>query len=297
MSSRHQRRQPHIIDLTNESDEGDEMEDIGIDDARRIRIDENSRPDRPQANPAPPPLSAPDMATHGARPERQNVIDLDALPEDLTPGSPEVQFTFARQLAPPRGLPRLRFQPYTNPPRAAVDHYLATPDVELGLALQTGSPGAYQRALERFQAAPFAWVNGVRRMVAPVPRDADWSERLQMSMATRLAAHHEQELRERAIGRIDMDYDLIALGDGPLRPAPAPRAPPTYEAPEPAREGYTRSPDQADMCVCPNCGDELGKGETEEKRSVFFVKACGHVRFHPPLCPHVTCPETDQGSL
>jgi hypothetical protein len=115
-------------------------------------------------------------------------------------------------------------------------------------------------------------------MVGPVPRDADWSERLQMSMATRLAAHHEQELRQRAIGRIAMDYDLIALGDGALRPPPAPRAPPTYEAPEPAREGYTRSPDQAEMCVCPNCGDELGKGETEEKRSVFFVKACGHVR-------------------
>ncbi|KAL8735978.1 MAG: hypothetical protein Q9166_000540 [cf. Caloplaca sp. 2 TL-2023] len=53
---------------------------------------------------------------------------------------------------------------------------------------------------------------------------------------------------------------------------------PTYDAPSPARQGFTRSPKEEDVLVCPNCEDELGTGKDDTKRQVWVVKACGHVR-------------------
>ncbi|KAI9886342.1 MAG: hypothetical protein M1823_001850 [Watsoniomyces obsoletus] len=56
---------------------------------------------------------------------------------------------------------------------------------------------------------------------------------------------------------------------------PSARDPP--RAPSPAQEGFTRTPTEEKMMICPNCGDELGTGETDEKRSVYFIRGCGHV--------------------
>lgn len=53
---------------------------------------------------------------------------------------------------------------------------------------------------------------------------------------------------------------------------------PTYDAPSPPRPGYTRSPEEEDVLVCPNCEDELGLGKDDVKRQVWVIKACGHVR-------------------
>ncbi len=53
--------------------------------------------------------------------------------------------------------------------------------------------------------------------------------------------------------------------------------PPTYKAPGPAQEGFTRSPREEDVLVCPNCEEELGTGEDELKRQVWVVRSCGHV--------------------
>ncbi|KAI4147995.1 MAG: hypothetical protein L6R39_002941 [Caloplaca ligustica] len=53
--------------------------------------------------------------------------------------------------------------------------------------------------------------------------------------------------------------------------------PPTYDAPSPPRAGFTRSPKEEDILVCPNCGDELGLGKDDVKRQVWVIKACGHV--------------------
>ncbi|KAI9687804.1 MAG: hypothetical protein M1822_001884 [Bathelium mastoideum] len=55
---------------------------------------------------------------------------------------------------------------------------------------------------------------------------------------------------------------------GPMR-APSP--------PPEAREGFTRSPLEEDVLVCPLCGDELGAGEGDVKCQVWIVKTCGHV--------------------
>ena len=78
---------------------------------------------------------------------------------------------------------------------------------------------------------------------------------------------------------------------GPAVPPPASSAtasvvvsPPTIHPLPPVRQGFTRSPTDDQTIVCPNCGDELGTGETDEQRQVWFVRGCGHVsRFHIPF--------------
>lgn len=74
-----------------------------------------------------------------------------------------------------------------------------------------------------------------------------------------------------------LDYIAPAFNlDNPARRQPQPRVP-TYDPPAPAEEGFTRTPNENDMLVCPNCDDELGLGVDEVKRQVWVVKACGHV--------------------
>ncbi|KZF26594.1 hypothetical protein L228DRAFT_15487 [Xylona heveae TC161] len=54
-------------------------------------------------------------------------------------------------------------------------------------------------------------------------------------------------------------------------------SPPPYKAPNPARPGFTRSPGEDDVVVCPYCELELGTGKTDLKRQVWVIKNCGHV--------------------
>ena len=77
----------------------------------------------------------------------------------------------------------------------------------------------------------------------------------------------------------NFDYGAAAFDLGfadPEDEQPAP--PPTYEAPSKAPDGFTRSPQEDDVLVCPNCGDELRCGDSEVKKQVWIVKHCGHVR-------------------
>lgn len=76
----------------------------------------------------------------------------------------------------------------------------------------------------------------------------------------------------------DLNYDQPAFDLGFVDAMPHPS--PTYKAPSPPREGFTRSPKEDDVLVCPNCGDELCAGGTDLKRQVWVVKACGHVSIH-----------------
>ena len=64
--------------------------------------------------------------------------------------------------------------------------------------------------------------------------------------------------------------------ENPTRPQPPPRVT-TYDPPLPAQPGYTRSPEEDQILVCPNCDNELGVGEDDVKRQVWVVKVCGHV--------------------
>lgn len=77
----------------------------------------------------------------------------------------------------------------------------------------------------------------------------------------------------------DLDFFAPAFNyENPSHPQaqPQPRLP-TYDPPSPAKPGFTRSPDEEDTLVCPHCDDELGTGDSDVKRQVWVVKACGHV--------------------
>ena len=76
-------------------------------------------------------------------------------------------------------------------------------------------------------------------------------------------------------GRLDFETQGFRMGDeAQARPQPPL---PTYEPPPAARPGYTRSPNEEDVMICPNCNDELGVGHNAEKRQVWIVRKCGHV--------------------
>lgn len=74
--------------------------------------------------------------------------------------------------------------------------------------------------------------------------------------------------------------DFITTGfniENPSRPRSQPPRLPTYEKPAPPRAGFTRSTNEADVLVCPNCEGELGVGDDDLKRQVWVIKSCGHV--------------------
>ncbi len=75
-------------------------------------------------------------------------------------------------------------------------------------------------------------------------------------------------------GELDFSTQGFLMGDVGRPPPP----PPTYDAPSTPRKGFTRSPREEDVLVCPNCEEELGIGENEFKRQVWVIKSCGHVR-------------------
>lgn len=56
-----------------------------------------------------------------------------------------------------------------------------------------------------------------------------------------------------------------------------PPPPPTYDPPPKPRSGYSRSPKEDDVLICPNCEDELGVGKDDIKKQVWVAKKCGHV--------------------
>ena len=76
-----------------------------------------------------------------------------------------------------------------------------------------------------------------------------------------------------------MNYGMTAfdLGiEGGNRP-PTPK----YSPPPEPEAGFTRSPEENEVVVCPNCGDELAMGDSDLKQEVWVVKGCGHVSFRP----------------
>ncbi|KAK4989105.1 hypothetical protein LTR50_003440 [Elasticomyces elasticus] len=73
-----------------------------------------------------------------------------------------------------------------------------------------------------------------------------------------------------------IDYNAVAFDLGHPRNAPGRPQTPEYVPPPAPEEGFTRTPLEDDVLVCPNCLDELGVGDTEEKKQVWIVKKCGH---------------------
>lgn len=76
----------------------------------------------------------------------------------------------------------------------------------------------------------------------------------------------------------NLNFGMVGfdLGYGGRQEEPPP---PTYEAPPPAPEGFTRSPEEDEVLICPNCDSELCKGDDDVKKQVWIAKQCGHVSF------------------
>ncbi|KAF2719773.1 PTPLA-domain-containing protein [Polychaeton citri CBS 116435] len=80
----------------------------------------------------------------------------------------------------------------------------------------------------------------------------------------------------RAFDLPDFDYQEVGFQLGEELPARHRPPTPPYQAPPPPGTGMTRSPQEDEIVVCPNCGDELAVGEDEVKQQVFIIKSCGH---------------------
>ena len=108
-------------------------------------------------------------------------------------------------------------------------------------------------------------------------RDRLGMERTRNAMAQRMMNRPPARPAPRATvlpGAMMMNFETAAfdLGFGMQRP-PTPK----YEPPPPAEDGFTRNPEEEEVVVCPNCGDELAMGDTDLKQQVWVVKGCGHV--------------------
>jgi hypothetical protein len=78
-----------------------------------------------------------------------------------------------------------------------------------------------------------------------------------------------------------LNYQQTAF-DLSMEPEPEPdrqetASPPSYPPPPKAPEGFTRSPTEEEYLICPNCNEELSVGDSDLKKQVWLVKACGHV--------------------
>jgi hypothetical protein len=72
------------------------------------------------------------------------------------------------------------------------------------------------------------------------------------------------------------DFDAVGFDLG-LNDTPVLLPPPSITPPNPAPDGYTRSPNADELYICPNCDRELRTGETELQRQIWVIRACGHV--------------------
>ncbi|KAL2357573.1 hypothetical protein BJ546DRAFT_314700 [Cryomyces antarcticus] len=80
-------------------------------------------------------------------------------------------------------------------------------------------------------------------------------------------------LEPHVLPMMNMNYNAVGFDLGADARPPSPK----YSPPPPAPEGFTRSPQEDDVLVCPNCGDELCTGESDIKRQAWLLKGCGHV--------------------
>ncbi|KAF2873639.1 hypothetical protein BDV95DRAFT_349505 [Massariosphaeria phaeospora] len=212
------------------------------------------------------------MLVRAQRPPRfaREIIDIDeedSLLEAAPSDSPEIQFISARRLDPP-----LRQDPPTRHPHIAEDDVQFVGETRLPEARRVRNLGMYlfeNPVRPHHPAHPF--VQDIRarmleqlqnRQHSPVPPPRGGQRRPHAQIHVGWVAP--------ALDFGSVGFDL-GIGGGPVPP------PPTYDAPEAAPEGFTRSVAENDALICPHCGDELCTGDSEQKRQVWIVKICGHV--------------------
>lgn len=193
---------------------------------------------------------APAASTRASRPPRfpREIIDLceDEPPNEAAPPSPEVEVTFARRV--PRDPRATRFFGEVLDGARRINGGL--PRLNQILNDRTSVRGGRRRSEGRPAHFPH-----LRRAVGVDPDDI-------------LGDHQAPRLM---MGLFNYTQPAFDLGND-REPTPA-----TYSAPAAAGPGFTRSPDEDDVLVCPNCDAELCAGdEGSLKRQVWIIKSCGH---------------------
>lgn len=245
-------------------------------------IDLTEEPATPRL-PGPPARGGTSMSTSGrfGRPEH-SVIDLD---EEYNNQEPEVQIERIRDASPefevlysrPLSAARPRSQSAGNATRRDGSHSRRPVRPTPQLSIQR-SMADLQRGLQEATNR----IGMYQNMFRPPARASGHHH------------HHEGHIHHQARHRVPNDADMLLFQEvgldfhlpdqldfesqgfrmGNVRPQPPP---PTYEPPPKARPGFTRSPKEDDVLICPNCHSELGVGRDEEKRQVWVIKKCGHV--------------------
>lgn len=217
---------------------------------------------------------------------REGVIDLSGdEPRNEAPApapaSPEIEIISARRIDPPR-------------PSADEDDVEFVRENPLPETLRRHHVNANVNIMHQLLAD----MNNMRPTPHLEQQMQRRAERQRQATIARIQARIHQRMPEAPRGRhpsqptflrptfdymaaaFHLGFDFDDTEDEPVIPAT-----PVYNSPPEAAPGYTRSPQEDDSLVCPNCGDELCSGETEQKRQVWIVKNCGHVRgnLQPPL--------------
>jgi hypothetical protein len=250
------------------------------------------------AGPSRPPQPAETIeTTRASRPPRfhREIIDIEEEPEPAQPSlraparpvrapdSPEVEFISARTIDPPR-------RPPPNPNPFHGNHEIDLTDDDFYLAFEEHHHGRHGHPLERRAALDVA----VGQQMDIMMRTEQMRQRLfgggGLQRLMGLGGAREPELRRQAPGRPrentiiqfaapELNFAAVGFDLGFERERPDPPAP-TYKKPDAASEGFTRSPEEDEVLICPNCTDELCSGTTDLKKQVWIVKGCGHVSFH-----------------
>lgn len=204
------------------------------------------------------------------------------------PSSPDIQFVSARRLDPPFREPPpprrndsdgddvqfVREQPLSEQERLARQH--AAQHAELDRVIAVLGPLRHnhhqfthlREEIDRANAHIQRASENMRRGGPVPPPRLRRAGHIRMGVAAGGGGMFVMpNLNFEGVG-FDMGYG------GAPRPEPPP---PTYEAPPPAPDGFTRNPEENDVLVCPNCDGELCKGDDDVKKQVWIAKQCGHV--------------------
>ena len=234
-----------------------------------------------------------DRATRASRPPRfpRDIIDLDdqdnASDVAVRGNSPEIELLYARSVPVSA---RLTSRPsgVIEFARARRGGETARPSVSPPRYFRNNPPrpltGAWQEQRDQAHSRRQTENDTIRRRMAEDLSQATFGHgprRLLHDIAVDLRPPDDDTLFGDghgvfvAPGPFNYHHAAFAVGPGP---APRTQPPvPTYDAPSLPRDGFTRSPTEDDILVCPNCEEELGVGDDDLKRQVWVVKSCGHV--------------------
>ena len=306
--------QASIVDLTEDADV-EILEDF-LSDRRRISPPSRPASSLPASRTSRLPARPPSRLPRYPNPIFDEVIDLEALPDQDVippsnntmngqppddPTSPEVTFirSVPRPLPPqPPGvrlmdLTRQFYQEHGAPGRLPPPPSLWAQHAGINMGLAGFLPnGEYMGdplvVIDEASGYPVPQrpIQGPPR-VRPRPGRRKYITLLlvtpktnrEVAVTTALGFPADRMRQAMALGHMQQGFHYQ-----PFVPATPPEPPgPAYEPLPPSKPGFTRSPGEDDELICPRCEDELCKGGSETKQQAWVIKACGHVSCHSCL--------------